>query len=53
MKPWRLPKQEYRELDNEILGQLLRALNPEELKKVDGDVFGRILYFYSLPTKGA
>jgi len=41
-----LPKQEYRELDNEILGQLLRALNPEELKKVTGDVFGRIYEYF-------
>jgi len=41
-----LPKQEYRELDNEILGQLLRALNPEELKKIDGDVFGRIYEYF-------
>lgn len=29
-----LPKAEYRELDNEVLGQLLRTLNPEVLKKV-------------------
>ncbi|MFH1548251.1 MAG: N-6 DNA methylase, partial [Candidatus Omnitrophota bacterium] len=41
-----LPKQEYRELDNEILGQLLRALNPEELKRVSGDVFGRIYEYF-------
>lgn len=41
-----LPKPEYRELDNEILGQLLRALNLEELKKVDGDVFGRIYEYF-------
>ena len=41
-----LPKTEYRELDNEILGQLLRALNPEELKKVSGDVFGRIYEYF-------
>lgn len=41
-----LPKQEYRELDNEILSQLLRALNPEELKKVSGDVFGRIYEYF-------
>ncbi len=41
-----LPKQEYRELDNEILGQLLRALNPDELKKVSGDVFGRIYEYF-------
>jgi type I restriction enzyme M protein len=37
-----LPKGEYQELDNQVLGQLLRTLNPEELKKVSGDVFGRI-----------
>jgi type I restriction enzyme M protein len=41
-----LPKTEYRELDNEILGQLIRALNPEELKKVTGDVFGRIYEYF-------
>jgi len=41
-----LPKQEYRELDNNILGELLRALNPEELKKVSGDVFGRIYEYF-------
>jgi len=41
-----LPKKEYRELDNEILGQLLRGLNPEELKKVSGDVFGRIYEYF-------
>jgi type I restriction enzyme M protein len=41
-----LPKQEYRELDNEILAQLLRNLNPEELKKVSGDVFGRIYEYF-------
>jgi type I restriction enzyme M protein len=41
-----LPKQEYRELDNEILAQLLRNLNPEELKRVSGDVFGRIYEYF-------
>lgn len=41
-----LPKQEYRELDNEMLGQLIRTLNPEELKKVTGDVFGRIYEYF-------
>lgn len=41
-----LPKQEYRELDNEILAQLLRNLNPEELKNVSGDVFGRIYEYF-------
>ncbi|OYQ65536.1 DNA methyltransferase [Pseudanabaena sp. SR411] len=41
-----LPKQEYQELDNEVLGQLLRSLNPEELKQVKGDVFGRIYEYF-------
>jgi Type I restriction-modification system methyltransferase subunit len=41
-----LPKTEYRKLSNEILGQLLRALNPDELKKVSGDVFGRIYEYF-------
>lgn len=41
-----LPKKEYRELDNGILGQLIRELNPEELKKVTGDVFGRIYEYF-------
>ena len=41
-----LPKGEYQELDNDVLGQLLRTLNPEELKKVSGDVFGRIYEYF-------
>lgn len=41
-----LPKQDYQELDNEVLGQLLRTLNPDELKKVSGDVFGRIYEYF-------
>ena len=41
-----LPKNEYRELDNDVLGQLLRKLNPEELKEVSGDVFGRIYEYF-------
>ena len=41
-----LPKEEYNELDNEILGQLLRKLNPEELKNMSGDVFGRIYEYF-------
>ena len=41
-----LPKEEYNELDNEILGQRLRKLNPEELKKMSGDVFGRIYEYF-------
>jgi type I restriction enzyme M protein len=31
-----LPKSDYQELDNDVLGQLLRALNPDELKRVSG-----------------
>lgn len=41
-----LPKGEYQELDNDVLGQLLRTLNPEELKKASGDVFGRIYEYF-------
>lgn len=41
-----LPKGEYQELDNAVLGQLLRTLNPEELKHVSGDVFGRIYEYF-------
>lgn len=41
-----LLKAEYQELDNEVLGQLLRTLNPDELKHVSGDVFGRICEYF-------
>lgn len=41
-----LPKSEYQELDNSVLGQLLRSLNPDELKSVSGDVFGRIYEYF-------
>lgn len=41
-----LPKAEYQELDNEVLGQLLRTLNPEELKRASGDIFGRIYEYF-------
>ena len=41
-----LPKNEYQELDNDVLGQLLRKLNPDELKKASGDVFGRIYEYF-------
>ncbi|MBN1830398.1 MAG: N-6 DNA methylase [Deltaproteobacteria bacterium] len=41
-----LPKAEYQELDNEVLGQLLRTLNPDELRQVSGDVFGRIYEYF-------
>ncbi len=41
-----LPMSEYWELDNAVLGQLLRTLNPDELKRVSGDVFGRIYEYF-------
>ena len=41
-----LPKSEYQKLDNDVLGQLLRTLNPDELKRVSGDVFGRIYEYF-------
>lgn len=41
-----LPKGEYQELTNDVLGELLRRLNPEELKRVSGDVFGRIYEYF-------
>jgi len=41
-----LPKSEYQELDNGVLGRLLRTLNPEELKKASGDIFGRIYEYF-------
>jgi type I restriction enzyme M protein len=41
-----LPKNEYQLLENQVLGNLLRTLNPEELKKVSGDVFGRIYEYF-------
>ena len=41
-----LPKKEYQELDNDVLGQLLRTLNPEELKRASGDIFGRIYEYF-------
>jgi len=41
-----LPKTEYQELDNAVLGQLLRTLNPDELKNASGDIFGRIYEYF-------
>lgn len=41
-----LPKGEYQDLDNAVLGQLLRSLDPEELKRTSGDVFGRIYEYF-------
>ena len=41
-----LSKSEYQELDNDVLGQLLRTLNPDELKRASGDIFGRIYEYF-------
>jgi type I restriction enzyme M protein len=41
-----LPRNEYQELDNDVLGQLLRTLDPDELKKATGDIFGRIYEYF-------
>ena len=41
-----LPKEEYREIDNATLGELLVKLDPEELKHMSGDVFGRIYEYF-------
>ena len=41
-----LPKSEYQALNNDVLGDLLRKLNPDELRRADGDVFGRIYEYF-------
>ena len=41
-----LPKREYQELDNDVLGTLLRTFNDPALRTVSGDVFGRIYEYF-------
>jgi type I restriction enzyme M protein len=41
-----LLKAEYQELENAVLGQLLRTLNPKELQRASGDIFGRIYEYF-------
>jgi len=41
-----LPKGEYQELDNAVLGQLLRTFNDPALKSASGDIFGRIYEYF-------
>lgn len=41
-----LPKQEYQELGDDDLGQILRTFFDPELEKADGDVFGRIYEYF-------
>ncbi len=41
-----LPKSEYQELDNEVLGNLFRTFNDPALKTATGDIFGRIYEYF-------
>ncbi|WP_422462562.1 N-6 DNA methylase [Endozoicomonas sp. ALB115] len=41
-----LPKQEYRNIPNDVLKILLNTLNPEELQTASGDIFGRIYEYF-------
>jgi type I restriction enzyme M protein len=41
-----LPKGEFNELDNEVLGNLLRIFNDPALQKANGDIFGRIYEYF-------
>lgn len=41
-----LPKAEYQEIENNVLGQLLRTFNDPALKSAKGDVFGRIYEYF-------
>lgn len=41
-----LPKQEYQELGNDVLGTLLRTFNNPALQDMTGDVFGRIYEYF-------
>ena len=41
-----LPKADYQKIANDDLGELLRKLNPEELKAANGDIFGRIYEYF-------
>jgi type I restriction enzyme M protein len=41
-----LPKAEYQKIANDDLGELLRKLNPEELRTANGDIFGRIYEYF-------
>ena len=41
-----LPKAEYQELDNDVLGQILRTFNDPALNRANGDIFGRIYEYF-------
>ena len=40
-----LPR-DYQDIDNDLLGRLLRVFNDDELKNASGDVFGRIYEYF-------
>ena len=41
-----LPKTEYQQLENEVLGEVLRIFNDPALQSAKGDVFGRIYEYF-------
>ena len=41
-----LPKGEFNELDNDVLGNLLRVFNDPALQQANGDIFGRIYEYF-------
>jgi type I restriction enzyme M protein len=41
-----LPKQEYQQLDNEVLGDIIRTFNDPALRKANGDIFDRIYEYF-------
>ena len=41
-----LPKEQYQELDDDVLRQVLRIFGDPELERADGDVFGRIYEYF-------
>jgi type I restriction enzyme M protein len=41
-----LPKIEFNDVPDDVLRTLIRNLNPDELKKANGDVFGRIYEYF-------
>lgn len=41
-----LPKREYQDLDNGLLGEIIRTFNHQALKDASGDIFGRIYEYF-------
>ena len=48
-----LPKNEYHDIADDDLADILQTLNPDELKHVSGDVFGRIYEYFLTKFAGA